>query len=80
MAEDEFPQWQYRSGAKQNKWSAYDRPSNEQLEFAYNAGAVMVELCLSEWDYEVNLINLTQHSIEFGTVRGVRRVAGPQDL
>ena len=79
LAEDEFPQWQYRSGAKHNKWSTYDIPSNEQLEFAYKNGAVMVELCLDEWDYTVNLITLTQHSLKFGTVRAVRRVAGPQD-
>ena len=80
MAEDEFPQWQYRSGAKHNKWSTYERAANEQLEFSFKNGAVKVELCLGDWKYEVDLIDLTQLSIEFGTVRGVRRVAGPQDL
>ena len=74
MDVDEFPQWQYQGGKKKNKWSPYDHGANEHLEGAYNAGATMVELVIDDWNYTVNLHELTQTNSENGTIRRVRRL------
>jgi hypothetical protein len=74
MDDDEFPQWQYMGGKKKNKWAPYDHATNEHLEGAYQAGAVMVELTIDEWEYTVNLRDLTQTNSENGTIRRVRRL------
>jgi len=75
MDDDEFPQWQYMGGKKKNKWAPYDHATNEHLEGAYHAGAVMVELKIDEWEYTVNLRDLTQTNTENATIRRVRRLA-----
>jgi hypothetical protein len=62
-------------GKKKNKWAPYDHATNEHLENAYHAGAVMVELKIDEWEYTVNLRDLTQTNTENGTIRRVRRLA-----
>jgi hypothetical protein len=74
MDVDEFPQWQYMGGKKKNKWSPYDHGTNEHLEGAYQAGAIMVELVIDDWKYTVNLHDLTQTNTENGTIRRVRRL------
>ena len=74
MDDDEFPQWQYMGGKKKNKWSPYDHRTNEHLEGAYQAGAIMVELEIDDWEYTINLRDLTQTNTENGTIRRVRRL------
>ena len=74
MDDDEFPQWQYMGGKKKNKWSPYDHRTNEHLEGAYQAGAIMVELEIDDWEYTINLRDLTQTNTENGTIRRIRRL------
>jgi hypothetical protein len=74
MDVDEFPQWQYQGGKRKNKWSPYDHGANEHLEGAYKAGATMVELVIDDWNYTVNLREMTQTNSENGTIRRVRRL------
>ena len=74
MDVDEFPQWQFMGGKKKNKWSPYDHGTNEHLEGAYQAGAIMVDLDIDDWTYTVDLHALTQTNTENGTIRRVRRL------
>ena len=74
MDVDEFPQWQYQGGKRQNKWSPYEHSANQHLEGAYKLGAIMVELVIDDWKYTVDLREMTQTNSENGTIRRVRRV------
>jgi hypothetical protein len=74
MDVDEFPQWQYQGGKRKNKWSPYEHSANQHLEGAYQAGAIMVELVIDDWNYTVDLRDMTQTNSENGTIRRVRRV------
>jgi hypothetical protein len=74
MDVDEFPQWQYQGGKRKNKWSPYEHSANQHLEGAYKAGATMVELVIDDWNYTVNLREMTQTNSENGTIRRVRRL------
>jgi hypothetical protein len=74
MDVDEFPQWQYQGGKRKNKWSPYEHGVNKHLEGAYKAGAIMVELVIDDWNYTVDLHEMTQTNSENGTIRRVRRL------
>ena len=74
MDVDEFPQWQYQGGKRKNKWSPYEHSANQHLEGTYKAGAIMVELVNDDWNYTVDLRDMTQTNSENGTIRRVRRL------
>ena len=65
--------WQY-AGGKKRKWSDYEEEAMTQLEDAFQMGRNVFDLRLGDWDYRINFTNMTQCSIETGTVRGVRRL------
>jgi hypothetical protein len=44
------------------------------LEDAYQSGRSILHVRIENWDYTINLTNMTQHSNKTGTVRGVRRL------
>ena len=71
---DEFPQWQYQGGKRKNKWSPYEQGANQHLEGAYKAGAIRVELVLDDWNYTVDLHEMTQTNSVNGTMRRIRRL------
>jgi hypothetical protein len=71
---EEMPlRWQY-AGGKKRKWSDYEEEAMTQLEEAFQMGSHLVDLRLGEWDYRINFANMTQTSIETGTVRNVQRL------
>ena len=78
MEEEEYPRWEFRGGkAKKLKWMAYYREPTEQLEEAFRSGCQTLILKIDEWQYEIDLANLRQRSIETSTCREVRRLTGP---
>jgi hypothetical protein len=78
MDEEEFPRWEFRGGkAKRLKWMAYYREPCEMLEAAFELRCKTLTLTIDGWQYEVDLVNLTQRSVETGTRRDVRRLTGP---
>ena len=77
MDADEYPQWQFKSGQKKNRWTAYDRDSSEQLEEAHSRGERTVHLEIDGWCYVVYLGNFSQLSLETNSRRDVRRLTAP---
>ena len=78
MDEEEFPRWEFRGGkAKRLKWMAFYREPCEMLEAAFELRCKTLTLTIDEWQYEIDLVNLTQRSVETGTCRDVRRLTGP---
>jgi hypothetical protein len=62
--------WQY-TGGKKGKWTDYEEGVMTQLEEAFQMGWNVCDLRLGEWDYRINLKEMTQVSTETGTVRSV---------
>ena len=77
MDSDEYPQWQFKSGQKKRKWTAYDRDCTEQLEEAHSQGEHTVHLEIGRWRYVIYLAGFTQLSLNTNTRRDVRRLTGP---
>jgi hypothetical protein len=65
--------WQY-TGGKKGKWTDYEWEAMTQLENAFQMGWSFWDLRLGEWDYRINLKEMTQLSMETGTERCVRRL------
>ena len=65
--------WQY-TGGKKGKWTDYEWEAMTQLENAFQMGQSFCHLRLGEWDYRINLKEMTQLSMETGTERCVRRL------
>ena len=78
MGDDEFPRWEFLGGKeKKHKWQAYYREPCELLEAAFELGVGQVALTIDDWKYEVDLVNMTQKSLETSAIRTVRRLTGP---
>ena len=77
MDADEYPQWQFQSGQKKDKWTAYDRHSSEQLEKAYSRGTRTVRVQINGSWYLVLIADFLQFSLETHSPRGVRRLTAP---
>ena len=78
MEEEEYPRWEFRGGkAKKLKWMAYYREPCEMLEAAFDLRYKTLTLKIDEWQYELDLVNLPQRSVETGPCRDVRRLTGP---
>ena len=78
MEEEEYPRWEFVAGKdKRSKWTAYDREANRLLEEAFLMKEKHLSLEIDQWEYEIDLVNLTQLSRTTGTYRNVRRLTGP---
>ena len=62
------------AGGKNTKWSDYEEEAMTQLEDAFQTGTNVFDVRLGDWHYRINFTNMTQCSIQTGTVRGVRRL------
>ena len=66
--------WQYEGG-KKKKWTEYDDPVQEDIEQAFqdnNRGTY--DLFFQEWGYTLDFSNMSQKSLDTGTLRAIRRV------
>jgi hypothetical protein len=78
MGDDEFPRWEFRGGKGKNlTWRAYYREPCELLEAAFELHVGQVALTIDDWNYEVDLVNMTQRSLTTEAIRTVRRLTGP---
>ena len=78
MEEEEYPRWEFVAGKdKRSKWTAYDREANRLLEEAFLMNQKRLFLEIDQWEYEIDLVNLTQLSRMTSTYRNVRRLTGP---
>jgi hypothetical protein len=72
-SDEKLLRWQYEGG-KKRKWCDYLDGDMTLLEDAYQSGRSVVHVRIDDWDYMINITNMTQHSNQTGMVRGVRRL------
>jgi hypothetical protein len=78
MDGEEYPRWEFHGGkVKKLKWMAYYREPCEMLEAAFQLHYKTVTLTIDDWQYEIDLVNMKQRSVETDTCRDVRRLTGP---